>query len=282
MKNPLVSIIIATKNEEKNIENCIKSIREQTYKNIEIIVVDNNSSDKTKEIAGKLVDKIYDISKEVNLSKIKNFRGAQVNFGVSKCKGEIIFFPDADMTFSNDLCENAVSLLFEYDALFIPEHICGNGYFGKIRRFEREFYNTTVIDGIRFVKKSIFNKIGGFDVYNIVFGPDDWDITKSLKRINAKFAITTSMLFHHEEWLTLKKYVEKKQKYINTFDGYIKKWGKEDIDIKKQFGFCYRFFGVFMENGKWKRLLRYPYLALGMYFLRFLVGINFLKKQKLI
>ena len=39
--NPLVSVVVTTKNEEKNIEDCLKSILAQTYKNIEIIVVDN-------------------------------------------------------------------------------------------------------------------------------------------------------------------------------------------------------------------------------------------------
>ncbi|MBU4481653.1 glycosyltransferase [Patescibacteria group bacterium] len=52
MNFPLVSVVITTKSEEKNIENCLKSILNQTYPRdkIEIIVVDNNSSDRTKEI----------------------------------------------------------------------------------------------------------------------------------------------------------------------------------------------------------------------------------------
>ncbi|MBM3283586.1 glycosyltransferase [Candidatus Gottesmanbacteria bacterium] len=47
MNFPLVSIVIPTLNEEKNIGRCLESILDQTYKNIEIIVVDNNSKDKT-------------------------------------------------------------------------------------------------------------------------------------------------------------------------------------------------------------------------------------------
>ncbi|OFW89154.1 MAG: hypothetical protein A3D75_01640 [Candidatus Levybacteria bacterium RIFCSPHIGHO2_02_FULL_37_18] len=74
-------------------------------------------------------------------------------------------------------------------------------------------------------------------------------------------------------WLN---YLIKKDKYVNTFDDYIKKWGEGDSDIKKQFGFYYRFFGVFIENGKWKKLLRHPILVLGMYFLRFIVGLRYL------
>ncbi len=57
---PLVSAIITTKNEERNIENCLQSIKNQTYpqEKIEIIVVDNHSSDSTGKIAKKFTDKV--------------------------------------------------------------------------------------------------------------------------------------------------------------------------------------------------------------------------------
>ena len=47
MKNPKISIIIRTKNEEKYISQCLKKISQQTLKDFEIIIVDNNSSDLT-------------------------------------------------------------------------------------------------------------------------------------------------------------------------------------------------------------------------------------------
>ena len=47
---PLVSVVITTKNEQKNIEKCLESIALQKYPSIEIIVVDNNSIDNTKKI----------------------------------------------------------------------------------------------------------------------------------------------------------------------------------------------------------------------------------------
>ena len=46
--------------------------------------------------------------------------------------------------------------------------------------------------------------------------------------------------------------------------------------LKKQFGFGYRFFTVFVENGKWKKLVRHPILAVVMYFERVLVGFTYL------
>jgi len=54
----LVSIIIPIYNERKNIENCLKAIKTQTYPEIEIIVVDNGSIDNSVEIVGDNADKV--------------------------------------------------------------------------------------------------------------------------------------------------------------------------------------------------------------------------------
>ncbi len=276
---PMISVVVATRNEERNVERIIDSIKRQRYpkRKIELIFVDNGSSDRTLSLLKKRRVKFFELPKEKSLKGIKNFRGAQVNFGVEKAKGKIIFFPDADMTFHSGLFSEAAKLLDKkFEALYVPEMVIGRGYFGKIRNFERSFYNQTPIDAVRFVKKDLFEKIGGFDIKNIVFAPDDWDLTKMLKRSGLKFGITKRNLFHHEEWLTLKIYLSKKGKYLNTFDGYIEKWGVDDPDLKKQFGLVYRYFGVFIEHGKWRKIVRHPFLALLMFFVRFLVGVKFL------
>lgn len=90
---PFVSVIITTKNEERNIGNCLESIRHQIYPKdrLEIMVIDNNSSDKTKEIAYRYTDRIYDFGPE---------RSAQRNFGVKQANGKYIMYLDADMILS--------------------------------------------------------------------------------------------------------------------------------------------------------------------------------------
>ena len=75
MTPPLVSIIVTTKNEEKNIAYCLTSITEQTYSHLEVILVDNNSSDKTREIALEFTDKIFNKGPE---------RSAQRNYGMTQ------------------------------------------------------------------------------------------------------------------------------------------------------------------------------------------------------
>ncbi len=281
--SPLVSVVLATKNEEENIENCLRSIKKQTYPDIEIIVVDFNSTDKTRMIARKYTTRIFQLNKVMDLKKTKNFRGAQINLGVKKSKGTLVFFPDADMTFDKDLIQESVDLIgkYRYSAVYIPEVIVGNGIFGRIRNFERSFYNMTCIDVVRIVKKDIFLRIGGFDEEHIQFGPDDWDFMKKLKKKHPQLTITKNKIYHHEERLPIKTYLTKKLKYSTTFNSYSDKWGKDDQDVKKQLGFYYRFFGVFTEQGKWKKLLRHPLLTIGMYFLRMLVGLGHLKSFRL-
>ena len=275
-KHPLVSIVIATKNEEKNIASCLASLSQQTYPYIELLLVDNHSSDKTREIARRYTNNIYNLTDFIKLDNIKNHRGAQLNFGVKKASGEIIFFPDADMTFDKKLIDEAVQELKIYDALYIQERIIGKGLFGKIRDFERSFYNQTCIDAIRIIKKDLFLQSGGFDEKNISFGPDDWDFTKRIKQKTSKITITESKIYHHEQFPNVLSYITKKRKYTNTFKSYIDKWGPIDPDIKKQFGLYYRLLKVFIEKGKWRRLISHPILSLGMFSLKLIIGLNFL------
>ena len=306
----LVSIIITTKNEEKNIGNCLESIRWQTYSQnlLEVIVVDNNSLDKTKEVAQKYTDKVFNFGPE---------RSAQRNYGIKMAKGKYVMYLDADMILSPTVIEKAVEKLSPVSniqcpvstippvALYIPEVILGNSYWSKVRRFERSFYDGTVIDCARFVKKDIFEQTGGFDLN--MTGPEDWDFDKKVRKIGSvevldKYdfeAIDKKILdirywilgeeglkklinltkdpiiFHNEAGFNFRKYFQKKRYYSKSFSSYIQKWGRNDPDIKKQFGFWYRYFGVFLEKGKWKKIMQYPSLIIGIFLLRFLVGLSF-------
>lgn len=292
MNNPLISIIITTKNEAKNIENCLISIQEQSYSNIETIVVDNASTDQTKEIAKQYTDKVYDKGPE---------RSAQRNYGmIDIAQGEYVMFLDADMILAPEVVTSCLD--YNHIALHIPEIILGKNYWSQVRRFERSFYDGTVIDGARFFKKEIFVQVNGFDP--TMSGAEDWDIDKKIKQIGQIGLLSTkknklndwklhkfirdrgikseseNVIFHNESEFNLKDYIQKKGYYAQSFDIYINKWGKNDPDIKKQFGLYYRYLGVFIEQGKWKKLLRHPILTFGMYFLRFLVGVKYIMRSQ--
>src|SRR5579872_2969104 len=99
MNGPLVSVIIPTRNSQEFLELLLKSIKNQSYRNIEVIIVDNNSSDKTKEIARKYTDLVFNKGPE---------RSAQRNYGVSKSKGDYILFLDSDMELTKDVIKECV------------------------------------------------------------------------------------------------------------------------------------------------------------------------------
>jgi len=294
--NPLATLVITTKNEEKNVDNVMKSIKAQTYENIEIILVDNGSEDKTKKLALKYTDKVYDKGPE---------RSAQRNYGmITKSKGKYVMFIDCDMILSPNLVKESVKAMEEgnYVALHLPEIVLGKKYWSKVRRFERTFYNGTVVDGARLFKKSVFKKVGGFDLN--MNGPEDWDIDKKMKEEGEIYLLNVSekigrwrmkkfieerginpskygvTVYHNEAEFNVEKYLEKKGYYATSFDSYIEKWGEDDSDLKKQLGLSYRFFGVFFENGKWLKLLSRPVLTFGMIYLRFMVGLKFLFRKK--
>ena len=296
----LVSVVVTTKNEEKHIENCLKSVKVQTYPNIEIIVVDNNSTDRTKEIAKKYTHLVFNKGPE---------RSAQRNFGmIEVAQGKYVMYVDADMILSPTLIEDCVyEMKNDQDlvALYIPEIVLGQGFWSKVRRFERRFYDGTVIDCVRFIRRDAFVKVGGFDLS--MTGPEDWDLDKKIRQAgkvkllkNKRKGVDSfekwelynlikkngvnpenygSVIYHNEAEFDLKRYLQKKAYYAKSFNVYINKWGKDDPDIKKQFGVWYRYFGVFVENGKWRKLLGHPSLTMGMYLLKFLVGVVYVLRR---
>lgn len=299
IEQPLVSVVVTTRNEEKNIGNCLRSIKAQTYQRVEIIVVDNKSTDKTQQIAAQYTPKVYTKGPE---------RSAQRNHGmIEKAEGDYVIYIDADMILAPLLIEACVGYIQKSGAvaLHVPEIVLGKNYFSRVRRFERSFYDGTPIDGARFFHRPTFVKVGGFDEPLFVRGSgEDWDIDKLVRQYGdivllpryyhvhqenrwslADFVAVRGVrhekgfvgIYHNESEFKLLPYLKKKSYYSLGFDGYIKKWGKDDPDIRKQFGLVYRFWTVFVEQGKWRRLLGRLHLTAGMYFLRFLVGVTYLQ-----
>src|SRR5258708_37508399 len=95
-----ISVIIPTYNEEKNIADCIVSLRKQTEKDCEIVVVDDRSTDGTLNILRELEVKV--------LEQKHQGPGIARNLGARHAKGKILVFVDSDMTFSRDFLQNLV------------------------------------------------------------------------------------------------------------------------------------------------------------------------------
>ena len=113
-ENPLVSVIITARNEEKMIELCINSIFEQNYPNFEVIYVDAESSDKTFEIVSNLEKKVKQFNnckRFVCVKKNANTPAKGRNIAVKLSNGEYIAFTDADCVASKNWLEELVIYL---------------------------------------------------------------------------------------------------------------------------------------------------------------------------
>ena len=119
--NKLITVIIPCYNIENYIEKCIESIEKQTYKNIEIIVVDDGSKDKTVEILNNLQKKYSNIKVYQN-SKNRGAAYAR-NFAIKKAKGEYIGFVDSDDYITEDYYEKLMQKAIEEDADLVATDI---------------------------------------------------------------------------------------------------------------------------------------------------------------
>jgi glycosyltransferase involved in cell wall biosynthesis len=185
--NPVVSIIIPTKNSSKTLAACLDSVVNQYYKNIEIIVVDNHSTDSTIEIARKYTSDVYTFGPE---------RSFQINYGAQMASGKYIYRVDSDFVLEPDVIGAAVyeAEINDYGAIIIHNTSDPTvSFWAKVRKFERDMYDLGSDElkiAVRFVRKDAFLSVGGFDTRMI--SGEDYDLHNriikryDIGRINAK------------------------------------------------------------------------------------------------
>lgn len=91
--NPLVSVLVPAYNEQLTLRNSIQSILNQTYQNLEIIIIDDGSTDHTNSIAKDIENKFERVSV---VTKGNGGKSSALNFGVISSSGEIVVCVDAD------------------------------------------------------------------------------------------------------------------------------------------------------------------------------------------
>lgn len=253
-RGQFISVIITTKNEESVIGRLISSIKKQTYKNLEIIVVDNHSADKTVEISKKMGGKVWQFGPE---------RSAQRNFGAKKAQGKYLLFLDADMELSKNVLKDCVNVC-ERDkklgALVIPEQSKGTGFWEKVKAFERSFYNKEgdeITDAARFFKKEAFDRVGGYD--EAITGPEDWDLPESVKKIGFRIGRIKSLTYHYERIGSPLDLARKKFYYALKSHRYLSKQNIPAFGPKT----IYFLRPVFYKN--FDKLVAHPILSSGMF-----------------
>lgn len=181
---PLVSIIIPAWNEEVGVVKSVKSILNNNYENVEIVVVNDGSSDDTDIVIRNFLKSLDNNQR----NKIKYFskenggKGTALNYGINQSVGEIVVTMDADSVFDS----NAISNLVEYFADPKIDGVVGNvkvsnnktliGYIQQLEYLFGFYYKRThavlnaeyIFGGAcaAFRRKNTFDKYGLFDTQN--------------------------------------------------------------------------------------------------------------------
>ncbi len=160
---PKISILMNGYNSEKYLKEAIDSIYAQTFKDWEIIFIDNCSIDDTKKIVDSYDNKIKYYKTEKNIPL-----GAARNFGLQYCKGEYLAFLDTDDIWLNEKLEKQITLMSEKKNLlmcyggviyidedskeigkFIPDAIIGNVFEQQLKRYEINMQSVLIRNNIK-------------------------------------------------------------------------------------------------------------------------------------
>lgn len=218
--NKKVSIIILTYNRSEQLRRCVDSLILSTYKNFEIIIVNNNSSDNTKQVANSLSKKYSNII-FINLNKNLMAAGGR-NEGIKHSSGDYLLFVDDDNVVDPNMIDELVKemdahldigligpIMFFYKSPNMIYH-CRNSinyitskttyYFNNkditnVKLSKR--INTNHIPNVFMTRKTVLDKIGLFDeTYKIMY--EESDLAMRIKKAGYNIEVVTDAITYHD------------------------------------------------------------------------------------
>jgi len=235
-ENSLVSVIVLNYNAGELLLNCIESIKKSAYKNLEIIVVDNISTDKSQKICKEKYPDIKLIQNDENFGYCEGN-----NIGIREAKGDYIIILNPDTIVESSWIEELISAYNKFgDGLYQPKffsldeklvlqstgnmlHIFGFGFArdkGKISEEKMEaiekinYASGTCL----FTSKAVLDKVGLLDPFLFLYH-DDLDLGWRAAQIGIdSFYVPKSIIYHAEsyalKWSAKKFYwLERNRKY---------------------------------------------------------------------
>lgn len=255
MNKERISVIIPTYNNEDSIEKCLKSVLNQSYQNLDVIVINDGSTDKTDEVLEKYKDR-------VQIYKKQNEGPASArNLGLEKCNTKYLFFVDADDYLENDAIEILYNKLIETNS----DMVIGN--------IEDSSAKDITIKDDKY--EYIFNqKIKYFMVqWNKLMKKELFD---GLKYPDVHIAEDEYMIYHILEKTKKITFVSKKTyNYCNNPNGITSKRLNYYQEILNVFKERYLFF----KNTKYKKIFYKLYINYYIYLYCQFKDVNITKKE---
>jgi len=203
MKSPVFSVIIPAHNEEEVIEKAIRSIQKQTFSNFEIIISNDGSTDKTREIVENMMKKDKRI-KILNREKGHSAAYAR-NRGAEGARGKILIFLDADTFISENTLEEIAGVKLNVDAFAfdcIPKNntLVNYALSGLVVPIvaKKNIYSKEDGSPLMFfcITNTAFKKIKGYD--ESIFYFEDEDFSKRFYKAGYKTAFVPKVYQYFE------------------------------------------------------------------------------------
>jgi glycosyltransferase involved in cell wall biosynthesis len=258
---PLVSIVIPTRDRVEMLDQCLGSIRKQLYPNIEIIVVEGQAKVSASEVAAS------NGAVFLSLNEPGDQRSAQRNLGFEKAQGDYVMYIDDDMTLEQEVVEQCVKLAesdVNIGAIVIHEKSFGDGFWVQCKILERSCYeNDRQIEGVRFIRKDVLNKIGGFNVR--LTAAEDWDITQRIQKANFATPAIAAYIHHDEGSAGFFELCKKKMYYGGLLSAFVSEAESSRDGFMFLFQRIYFFRPALWRN--WRKIISQPYHAVGLFLL---------------
>ncbi|MBG6062959.1 glycosyltransferase involved in cell wall biosynthesis [Flavobacterium sp. CG_9.1] len=198
--NNLVSIIIPCYNDVEYIEKAVFSALNQSYPNIEIIVVDDGSDVETKNVLTRLEPQITKIITQKN-------QGQSVarNNGIKAAKGTYIVNLDADDFFEPSFCEKAVLKFLEEDSItmvtcqanLFNSHGIINVFTPKGGNLNNFLFANAALGSLMF-KRQDWELCGGYEEKLPILGLEDWEFYIQILKIGGYAYVINEILFNYQ------------------------------------------------------------------------------------
>jgi glycosyltransferase involved in cell wall biosynthesis len=210
-----ISFVVPTKNSARTLASCLESLQGQTHPDVEVIVVDNSSTDATPDIAARIADVVETFGPE---------RSAQRNRGMHLSTGDVVVFVDSDMTFEPTVAADIVEVLStrpEVGAVIIPERSFGEGFLAECRVLEKSLYvGDDSVEAPRAFRRELILGLGGWD--ERLTAAEDWDLADRTRSTGTVIARVGSYIWHDEGRIQLGATFAKKRYYGRWIAGYLR------------------------------------------------------------
>ncbi|MBU1727409.1 MAG: glycosyltransferase family 2 protein [Candidatus Omnitrophica bacterium] len=257
---PLVSVIVPTYNSARTLDECLGALKRQEYKNIEIIVTDSFSKDKTKEIAKRYGAKILDAETLALARKM----------GVELSKGKYILFLDSDQIIEPDTISRSVEACeaggFDGVTHFERSKIHKNTFVERLINYDKWIFHSEQDDDPiygtaepRFFKADLVKKIDFLDNPPITF--ELAIINLKMNKMGARIKFVDAYIYHYETptfWHVARKFY---------------RYGFYYIPALKRFPNLVLHHSAPRRSYFSARALTHPFLLLGLFFLYGVKGV---------